>query len=136
MSDKLNKKVKKKWIKALRSGKYNQGRHGLKVTKTYYIVGNNGQRFKEKHSVFCCLGVLCDISRKELGIKWNEGVLGKVHAFPPKEVIVWAGLEPKQTRDDLLGAWEFQPPLFQKLAEMNDSGASFAKIAKVIEEEG
>lgn len=37
---------KKKWIEALRSGKYSQGRHTLK--NSYDME-------------YCCLGVLCDI---------------------------------------------------------------------------
>lgn len=43
----MDKTVKKKWIKALRSGKYNQGTGCLKD-------------FENK--TFCCLGVLCDIA--------------------------------------------------------------------------
>lgn len=40
----MNKALKKKWVDALRSGKYKQGKTALRV-------GNN----------FCCLGVLCDV---------------------------------------------------------------------------
>ncbi len=42
----MNKTLMKKWAKALRSGKYKQGRHSL----------------RNKNDTFCCLGVLCDIS--------------------------------------------------------------------------
>lgn len=47
------------WIAALRSGKYKQTRKVLR--------DNEG---------FCCLGVLCDLSRKDGGPKWNEGGWG------------------------------------------------------------
>lgn len=48
-----------KWLDALRSGKYEQGRGGLRVNNT-----------------FCCLGVLCDVS----GIgEWMDR--GNYHAY-------------------------------------------------------
>ena len=42
----MNKKIKAKWLKALRSGKFKQGKDQLRL-------GNR----------FCCLGVLCEIQR-------------------------------------------------------------------------
>lgn len=41
-----DKELKRKWIEALRSGKYQQGRGSLRNPET---------------NCFCCLGVLCDI---------------------------------------------------------------------------
>jgi hypothetical protein len=54
----MNKNWKKKWVEALRSGKYKKGRGALK---------NRGR--------YCCLGVLCDIGPT----KWHYGtaILGK-----------------------------------------------------------
>lgn len=46
----MDKEIKAKWVEALRSGKYKQGRLALRPTE----------------DSFCCLGVLCDI----LGEKW------------------------------------------------------------------
>jgi hypothetical protein len=43
----MKKEVAYKWIEALRSGKYEQGR----------------QQLKTQNDEFCCLGVLCDIMR-------------------------------------------------------------------------
>lgn len=40
----MDEKVKAKWLEALRSGKYKQGRQSLREADS-----------------FCCLGVLCDI---------------------------------------------------------------------------
>ena len=40
----MNKKIKKLWVKALRSGKYKQAKHQL------YVRFDHG---------YCCLGVLC-----------------------------------------------------------------------------
>lgn len=42
----MNEKIKKKWVDALRSGKYKQGREQLR----------DGDKF-------CCLGVLCEVLR-------------------------------------------------------------------------
>ncbi len=44
----MKKVVKKKWVKALRSGDYDQGKHFLR----------HGGRY-------CCLGVLCDVQSKK-----------------------------------------------------------------------
>ena len=46
---KMPKKLKEKWIKALRSGEYRQG------------IGHLRQLGKDRSEMFCCLGVLCDI---------------------------------------------------------------------------
>jgi hypothetical protein len=47
----VKKELKKKWVKALRSGKYNQTTSSLKDYNSY-----------------CCLGVLCEVA----GLKFNE----------------------------------------------------------------
>ena len=48
----MNQEIKQKWLKALRSGKYKQGRRIL----------------RNKQNEFCCLGVLCDI----VNVEWVE----------------------------------------------------------------
>ena len=52
----LDKKLKAKWVRALRSGKYKQGTGELRV--------NADARKDEK---FCCLGVLCEIAKVKRG---------------------------------------------------------------------
>jgi hypothetical protein len=47
--NKMNPRVKAKWIAALRSGDYKQGRGQLRTTR----------------NKFCCLGVLCNIHAQE-----------------------------------------------------------------------
>jgi len=77
----MKKPIKKKWMKELRSGKYKQG-------MAYLKDGDN----------FCCLGVLCDIHRKETKGKWidngiaNEKSYLNSYAVLPSAVISWAGL--------------------------------------------
>ena len=67
--------LKRKWVKALRSGKYKKGKYQLR-------------RQTEKGDVYCCLGVLCAIE----GVKWkkekalatvNYGVSGDVGSLTP-----------------------------------------------------
>jgi len=88
----MNKRIKKKWIKALRSGKYKQGKMVLHSTD----------------NKFCCLGVLCDLYVKEKKSKWvnrKDKALkvirgSNVSGFLPPSVQKWAGM------DSLCGSYE------------------------------
>lgn len=66
----MDVKIKKQWIKALRSGKYKQTRGRLK--------GDGG---------FCCLGVLCDV----LGEHMNYEV-AKDHGVTLDEIEILYGM--------------------------------------------
>lgn len=52
----MDKELKKRWVAALRSGEYNQGRYTLR-----------------SRDGFCCMGVLCDLIDPE---GWEEPVPG------------------------------------------------------------
>ena len=81
----MNARVKRKWIAALRSGKYEQGQGWLM----------NGEKY-------CCLGVLCDVFEKEKKQKmwihreWGQVnvrvFMGNTHYLPPI-VVKWAELD-------------------------------------------
>jgi len=71
----MNKRVKKMWIKALRSDEFKQGRDQLK----------NG---RGKSATYCCLGVLCEVAKREGVIRSYRGSSG----FLPFKVMWWAGL--------------------------------------------
>lgn len=45
----MKAEIKERWVKALRSGQYNQGRHALKTPGDTY----------------CCLGVLCELAKED-----------------------------------------------------------------------
>lgn len=88
----MNKGVKKQWVKALRSGEYKQGEGRLAV-------------IKEGGTVFCCLGVLCDLAvkagiiKKPKKVEIYSGADAYVYeeysaALPPA-VKDWAGLDSK-----------------------------------------
>lgn len=113
----MNPEVKAKWVAALRSGEYKQHKHALR---------------SEDGAAFCCLGVLCDISK----IADWELVNGEIssrylRAFSslPHSVVYWAGLDGS---DPLVWVDEGAQAY---LSVLNDSGTPFSKIADIIEEQ-
>jgi len=104
----MNKEVIKRWIKALRSGDYEQTRDHLK--------------FKE---AFCVTGVLCDLHSKEFNIKWQEiekdcsTYINEPYS-PPDKVYDWSGINTTQ---------------LQRVMAWNDiDRLSFNEIAAKLEE--
>jgi hypothetical protein len=65
---KLKPSIKKRWLKALRSGKYQQGTNSL-------------QTIEDGIAKFCCLGVLRDIIKDDKGYKgdgWGVDPYGTI----------------------------------------------------------
>lgn len=136
---KLNPEVKAKWVAALRSGEYKQGRSYL-----HYI--------DEGESHFCCLGVLCDLAAKEgLAVPNPDAQVSEEHevvvkyagefSYPPDSVRDWAFEYPPTDRrydwmvgaedDDGYGGTYIRS---DSLADLNDDRElSFAEIADAIE---
>ena len=113
----MKETIKNIWVKALRSGQYQQGK-----------------MFLQKNNTFCCLGVLCDIMQKETGdlsIRnqnvWDKCVLyNEVAGSLPIEVRDWAGM------------WSCDGSITERtsLTSLNDSNnKTFEEIAEVIEEQ-
>lgn len=111
----MNKEIKDRWVAALRSGKYLQGRSAL-------LSGNR----------YCCLGILCNLHAQETGNEWCAGDPGGLHSYLeetgvlPSEVAQWAKLQ------------DYNPTVKQygerrRLSSVNDSGTSFSAIADLIE---
>lgn len=116
----MNQNVKARWIEALRSGRYTQGRH---------LLRSPGDKY-------CCLGVLCDLAVEDEvgawvdlapgapdGQHWNLGdsADGFSSTALTRKVMDWSGVSPL-SQDALI--------------QMNDQqGASFEEIAQYIEEE-
>ena len=81
----MNARIKRKWVTALRSGKYMQGRGFL----------------KDEDGGYCCLGVLCDVFAKEkskLGVKFigeSDGTWSFMGSGATLSGVVadWAGLD-------------------------------------------
>ena len=107
--------VKRRWVKALRSGKYKQGRQYLRQTL-------NGQ------DKFCCLGAVTDICGK----RWNKGRTKLLEAGV-QQVFCFRG-----NAGTLDGRFRAEIGLTDSeeaiLATKNDSGRwSFKRIATWIE---
>ena len=103
----------RKWIEALRSGEFEQGQGALR-----------------KGNQYCCLGVACELYRREHpdSVAWdliglNMTFYGK-HSTLPIRVRDWIGL---RTID---GSYQRV-----SLINMNDDGYTFEEIADVIESE-
>ena len=124
----MNPDIAKKWAEALRSGEYQQGRGCLHPAS----------------GKFCCLGVLCDLFRKETGVGvWQrtEDGCSKLfdladadenrHGVLPRTVREWAGM---RSDSGVIPRASAPPEHCVKLAVLNDEGASFSQIADIIEE--
>jgi len=116
----MNTEIKAKWVGALRSGEYKQGRD--------YLHRDDGS--------MCCLGVLCEIHKKENNQKWN--LSEKEHCFyyldretlPPKEVADWADL-PMLENGPIVQIGDRK----SAIAILNDDGVTFEELADAIEEQ-
>src|SRR4051812_403851 len=92
--------LKTRWIEALESGQYEQGRHCL--------------RHKNQ---FCCLGVLCDLMEPE----------GWEHPFDDLGRCEHRGCNTMPDFDMASSVVNFDS--LGRLAQMNDEGSSFVEIA-------
>lgn len=98
---------KAKWVEALRSGKYKQGKFAL-------------HRIDQKD--FCCLGVLCEVLEVPKRAQDKTGTIRMEYQFGD----FWLS---HSVPEDLL-----KSQVTDKLVDMNDSGSkSFTEIADWIE---
>ena len=117
--DKMDPKIKKAWVVALRSRRFKQGRGRLKQ-----IVVTESKLDQVKH---CCLGVLCELYAEAQGKSFEEEIVTSISTtivFLPKKVQAWAGLTSCDPEIDAEGT---------SLADLNDGGKSFRRIATIIE---
>ena len=110
----MNKNAKR-WVAALRSGEFKQGRGVLRVG-----------------DLFCCLGVSCELAVRA-GVDIDMTVVNNAftyngHAFSlPANVRLWLGLTTEKGEYiDAIGSRG-------SLTADNDNGVSFAQIANTIE---
>lgn len=111
----MNRPVKLSWLRALRSGGYEQG---------------TGKLREGDSNAFCCLGVLCDLHRKAVGTSdWDYETYCDTDSVLPREVMEWAGLSQNNPIVRVDGDQ-------LTLSELNDDReANFDQIADVIEKE-
>ena len=115
---KMDPRVKKLWVDALRSGEYNQALGSLMVCGIHF-------------NSYCCLGVLCDLHAKEFGNKWENSLYLGEGCGLPDEVALWAGISPYKNDVPVMQEDE----LYISAATLNDSrNKTFDQIADLIEE--
>ena len=113
----LNKNAKK-WVKALRSGKFKQTKRTLGIP--------DGK--------FCCLGVACELAIKD-GVRLKKVKKPLFFTYDsrddylPARVKNWLGLNGEE------GQYYSKNGRYTSLVERNDSGKSFKWIANFIESE-
>ena len=129
----------KEWVKALRSGEYQQGRGCL----------------RSRDDKFCCLGVLCDLTnRKEWEVVFEEddyyAILDEENVLP-KNILSFLDLEEREPnfkislenpklieileenykKEDRINTWGYY-----SLTELNDTWKlNFSQIADILEKE-
>lgn len=109
----------KKWVEALRSGKYQQTTGAL-------------HRVRESEGLpkgYCCLGVACDLFAEELGLVRNA-VDRDIEFFTDDTAFL-----PPIVQDHLGLASYKGRTINESLTTLNDNGVSFEDIANFIESE-
>jgi hypothetical protein len=126
----MRKIIAKKWVKALRSGKYKQGKGYLKQ-----FTSKNEPRH-------CCLGVLCELYDQQMKKNHKKTLHGeymisiadvefirfnKHDGGLPRAVREWADIT------NPLAEFEIDDARSECLADLNDNGKKFSTIADIIE---
>ena len=116
----MKKRKAMQLVKALRSGKYSQGKN--------YLVDDNDN--------FCCLGVACNISRADLTWEFYKDrwfMDNRYGSLPPRirKEFGFYGYEG--------GRRDFKPIIignkeYESLVDANDQGCTFDQIADYIEQ--
>lgn len=139
---KLKPEIKRRWVEALRSGSYKQGKSVLTVESCH------GQRF-------CCLGVLCDLAENDKIGRWvGDTFVGaddlRSSSYLPLAVANWAFDVNSADSDEMedgdifldrisdprvdVGTYEDGTRQTRTLSSLNDSGNyDFRGIAELIE---
>lgn len=135
----MKQNIMKKWVKALRSGKYKQGAGTLK------------QYNRKGQAEHCCLGVLCELYNNTMKKNKKKTIPEKIcdnnrdFSFGytrfdgscdglPKSVRDWSGIKNslgkfKIKQTDYVGEYVQE----ECLADLNDMGRKFKIISNIIE---
>lgn len=110
----MNQAIKEKWVAALRSGEFEQGRRNL----------------RSSDDKFCCLGVLCHIidpNGWRLDQEKGRYLFDTHGALLPEEIVKAAGLNNSSP------CVEDKNTNVCSLTSLNDHGMPFTEIANLIE---
>jgi len=130
----MKREIKDRWVAALKSGTYQQGRGYLKQSDGY-------------NSAFCCLGVLCDLYLQD-GLDTSLWCLSEAdytdgqevfdtpgectETHLPRVVREWSGIRTDNAEFSMFDE-ELGGTITECLVDMNDTGAGFEQIAEAIE---
>lgn len=110
--------IQKKWVEALRSGKYKQA---------------NGY-LRDNEDCFCCLGVACDVLGLEPVLDGNLYLYNNDDQALDEKIFVKLGLFGSTGDPNGKLEWnEEEDEFFAPLSELNDCGSSFNEIADLLE---
>jgi len=142
MTNMMNREIKQRWLTALRGGEYKQAKRALHTLQK----SDNTERF-------CVLGVLCDLyvkdhenfatwrlagtppvtsRRVQFDISDVDDEIGETNLT--SEIIIWADLQGHADATNDLWLHDTHDEA-QTLSALNDKGASFKTLAKLIEKE-
>lgn len=123
----MNADVKRRWVAALRSGDYVQGRGALRRPPTPL-----------QSTEYCCLGVLCELAVADgvttrvdgnYNTTWYGDDGDRSATSLPVGVRDWAELG---HCDPAVGSFDGDD--VHRLSALNDAGRSFTEIAQLIED--
>lgn len=100
----MDRKIRDKWVEALRSGEYKQGQNALRTND----------------NKFCCLGVLCDVV--------------DANCWTTRGGVYYYGLQRYTLPRQLMETLQLSIPQEAMIIELNDTGHTFEEIADYIEE--
>ena len=110
----MKKELKEKWVAALRSGNYQQGRYALKRTNNTY----------------CCLGVLCEVGGETFEFQPPSELIDYPTACQLKRFPYQTAYLPSQ----LYTEFGLDKQITRELIALNDDkGLTFSEIADYIE---
>ena len=114
------KQHRQDWVKALRSGDYQQAQGTLR-----------------KGDSFCCLGVACDISGVDewRKVETNDGTFYYEYLVGNWQSLAVEIADYYGMRDGFGGFWIDPGNKISSLSTLNDRGLSFDEIANIIEKE-
>jgi hypothetical protein len=116
--------LRERWLKALRSGHYQQGREYM-LTRKGDPYAKPNSKHPEGH---CVLGVMCEVFFA-YNRGWGWEPLGATPSDDPRLVITSNDLPP----DAILEAFDVPLGFALDLAKMNDRGYSFKRLADHLE---
>lgn len=128
----MTPELQQRWASALRSGNYTQ------------TTGTMKRIHSDNSSSYCCLGVLCEITGYTFEPKFEYlttlRVAGERHYHNNPNYPNYPNYPSSDSdvtgfpSDKMLTGWEFNKTAADKLASLNDSGATFEEIAKIVED--